>query len=64
MTVLPKDEDVAQQLVRISRVSLLVMRHPVNFIDLYFAERSSFDLEDLLEELWLRVQEVVVVRTP
>ena len=44
--------------------SLLVMGHPVNFIDLYLTERSSFDSEDLLEEVGLRVQEVVVVLTP
>lgn len=36
----------------------------MDICDLHFAERSSFNREDLLEELWLSVEEVAIVLLP
>lgn len=41
--------------------SVLVMRHPVNPINLNFSECPSFDSEDLLEELGLSKHVIMIV---
>ena len=43
---------------------MLVMRHPMDFIDFNLTEVPAFDLEDVLDELLLGVEIVSIVMAP